>query len=213
MSEHDVTLLLRAAEKGDSEALNTLLPLVYAELRVLATARMRHAPPGQTLQPTALVHEAYLRLVRRGGNEEPTWADRSHFFLCAAQGMRDILVEHARKRGALKAGGAHRRVDLDAIDPGFEVAAHDLIALDEAIAKLEREEPLRYRIVMLRFFAGLSMVETAAALGMPLRTLEREWRYLRARLSKELGGPVGGKRRGAPGGAGDDARDGAVGTP
>ena len=179
----DVTQLLDAATAGDSKAAAQLLPLVYDELRQLAAARMADEAPGQTLQPTALVHEAYIRLV--GCDAASQWNGRGHFFAAAAEAMRRILVDHARRRQAGKRGGELHRVDLDAAAPAAppeESATEDLLALDEALRQFEAEEPLRARLVKLRYFAGLSIPEAAAALGVSVATAKRHWVYARSWL-------------------------------
>jgi RNA polymerase sigma factor (TIGR02999 family) len=167
-----------------------LLPIVYAELRRLAVALSGRLPPGQTLQPTALVHEAYMRLV---GDTDPGWNGRRHFFGAAARAMRDILVEQARRKGALKHGGGARRVALSEGLAVIEPPADDLLAVDEAIQQLQAEKPHLAEIAMLRYFAGLSADETAAVLGISASTLAREWRFARAWLVRRLGlGEVSG---------------------
>jgi RNA polymerase sigma factor (TIGR02999 family) len=182
-----VTRILKAASHGDTQAAADLLPVVYAELRRLARAQMARTPPGNTLQPTALVHEAYLRLV---GREEPSWTSRGHFFGAAAQAMRQILVEQARRKRSRKHGGGRKRVDVDDAEPVFETPAEDLLALDEALVRLEQADPRHGQIVMLRYFAGLSEEETAAALGISVRTVEREWRFIRTFLYSQLSKPL-----------------------
>jgi RNA polymerase sigma factor (TIGR02999 family) len=161
-----------------------LLPAVYAELRRLAVALSGRLPPGQTLQPTALVHEAYLRLV---GEQDPGWQGRRHFFGAAARAMRDILVEQARRKAAHKRGGSARRVELTEDLAIVEPPADDLLAVDEAIQKLRTKKPHLAEFAMLRYFAGLSADETAAVLGMSPSTLAREWRFTRAWLVRQLG--------------------------
>jgi len=178
-----VTEMLRAASAGDSQAAADLLPLVYAELRKLARARMAKTPPGNTLQPTALVHEAYLRLI---GRNDPSWNSRGHFFAAAAQSMRQILVEQARRKASIKHGGGRKRIDVADAEPFVEPPAEDLLALDEALTRLERANPRQGKIVMLRYFAGLTNEETAAALDVSLRTVEREWRFVRSFLFSQL---------------------------
>jgi RNA polymerase sigma factor (TIGR02999 family) len=182
-SNPDLTSLLSAAGSGDAEAGAKLLPLIYDELHKLAAARMRKAPGFDTLQPTALVHEAYVRLVGRG---DPGWNGRGHFFAAAARAMRDILVEQARRKAALKRGGDMRRVDALESTPTFETPREDLLALDDALRALETEDARKGEIVMLRYFAGLSQAETAAALGVSERTIEREWRYIRVWLRRQI---------------------------
>ncbi len=179
-----VTQVLRAASAGDPRAANELLPLVYSELRRLAVARMAKTPPGNTLQPTALVHEAYIRLV--GSEEPPTWNSRGHFFAAAAMAMRQILVEQARRKSSLKRGGEFQKVDIDADELAIEPPSEDILALDEALRRLEEQDPRKARIVMLRYFAGLTMEETAAALGISVPTAERDWRFVKALLHSQL---------------------------
>ena len=161
-----------------------LLPVVYAELRRLAAALAGRLPPGQTLQPTALVHEAYLRLV---GDQDPGWSGRRHFFGAAARAMRDILVEQARRKGAHKHGGGAHRVELTEGLAIIEPPADDVLAVDEAIQQLQADKPHLAEIAMLRYFAGLSAAETAAVLGMSASTLARQWRFARAWLVRRLG--------------------------
>lgn len=175
-----VTQLLEAARAGDPRAATDLLPLVYDELRKLAQARMVKTPPGNTLQPTALVHEAYLRLI---GNESTAWNSRGHFFAAAAQAMRQILVDQARRKSSRKHGGEHTRVELDEIEPAFEAdRLTDVLELDEALNQLQLTDGRKAKIVMLRYFAGLTNEETAAALDVSVSTVEREWRFARALL-------------------------------
>ncbi len=178
-----VTLVLNAAAAGDREAGAKLLPLVYGELRKLARARMASLAPGQTSQPTALVHEAYMRVV---GRADPGWEGRGHFFGAAARAMRDILVEQARRKAALKRGGDRKRFDLEDADLAIEPPRDNVVALDEAIKRLEADDPRKGQIVNLRYFAGLTAQETAAALGVSVGTVEREWRYIRAWLYTQL---------------------------
>ncbi len=168
----------------DMQPAAELLPGVYAELRRLAETLSGRLPPGQTLQPTALVHEAYLRLV---GDEDPGWEGRRHFFGAAARAMRDILVEQARRKATHKHGGGGRRVELSEELAVIEPPADDLLAVDEAIKQLQAEKPHLAEIAMLRFFAGLSVDETAAVLGVSPSTLAREWRFARAWLTRRLG--------------------------
>lgn len=143
--------MLRATGSGDPKAAADLLPLVYSELRKLARARMAKTPPGNTLQPTALVHEAYLRLI---GTDQPSWNSRGHFFGAAAQAMRQILIEQARRKGSKKHGGDRKRVDIADVEPIIESPSEDLLALDEALKQLEQADPRQGKIVMLRYFAG-----------------------------------------------------------
>jgi RNA polymerase sigma factor (TIGR02999 family) len=184
--ETEVTSLLRAAREGDAEAAARLLPQVYAELHKLARARMAHLPAGQTLQPTALVHEAYLRLV---GKDLGSWEGRRHFFFAAARAMRDILVEQARRKAGPRRGGGRQRRELDEAAFAVEPPSPDVLALHEALEELEREDPLKARIVELRYFTGLTMAETARVLGQSERTLHRQWRYIRAWLKSRLAEP------------------------
>jgi RNA polymerase sigma factor (TIGR02999 family) len=161
---NDVTEVLDAIGRGDAGAAGRLLPLVYDELRRLAAQKLDHEKPGQTLQPTALVHEAYLRLV--GGGPGPDWNSRGHFFAAAAEAMRRILIENARRKGRLRHGGGRRRVELEKVDLPAEAAADDLLALDEALQRLAAEEPAAAEVVKLRYFAGLTIEQAAAALGL-----------------------------------------------
>ena len=180
----EVTRVLNAVVDGDHQAAADLLPLVYAQLRGLARAQMTKTPPGNTLQPTALVHEAYLRVV---GKQDPSWSGRGHFFAAAAQAMRQILVEQARRKGRLKHGGGRGRVDLSAVEPVIEPPSDDVIALDEALTQLEQDDPRKARIITLRYFAGLTEDETAAVLGLSAPTIRRECRFARALLAVRLG--------------------------
>lgn len=182
-----ITPLLMAADtqSGSLADSEKLLVLVYGELRKLARALMARTPPGNTLQPTALVHEAYLRLV---GNVESSWNGRGHFFAAAAQAMRQILVDQARRKASLKRGGGRNRIEGRDVEPSIEPPVVDILALDEALDRLKRDDPSKAQIVLLRYFAGLSREETAAALGMSVRTLDREWRYIIARLHREVAG-------------------------
>ena len=180
-----MTLMLQAASRGDEKAAEELLPAVYDELRRLAESWMAREPPGRTLQATALVHEAYLRLL---GGEDPGWESRRHFFFAVSRAMRQILVEQARRKASLKRGGGRRRVAADDRVLAIEEPVEDMLALDDALDRLEREDPSKIQIVHLRFFAGLTAQETARIMGVSLSTVEREWRYIRARLYKELTG-------------------------
>jgi RNA polymerase sigma factor (TIGR02999 family) len=179
----DLTRLLYEAAGGGRRA-DEILPLVYEELRSLARARMAREAPGQTLQATSLVHEAWLRVV---GDGDPGWNGRGHFFGAAALAMRRILVEQARRRARLKRGGERERVELDAAEPAIEPPGEDVLAVEEAVRRLEAQDPRKGRIVNLRYFAGLSNEETAQALGVSVGTIEREWRFIRAWLRTELG--------------------------
>jgi RNA polymerase sigma factor (TIGR02999 family) len=184
---NEVTRILEAMSQGQPGAADRLLPLVYEELRKLAAARLAREKPGQTLQATALVHEAYLRLV--GGDDSKPWNGRGHFFGAAAEAMRRILVENARRKARVRHGGGLRRVDIDA---GCSLAQpppdDDLLALDEALDRLAALDPKRAELVKLRFFAGLTMPEAAAALGISTATAERYWAFARTWLFAELVG-------------------------
>ena len=180
----EVTRVLSAIEQGDPHAAEQLLPLVYDELRHLAAARLAHEQPVQTLQATALVHEAYLRLV--DVDEAQHWDSRGHFFAAAAEAMRRILLNRARDKKRLKRGGGRRRVDLDQIEIALDTSDEDLIALDEALGRLATEDPGAAQLVTLRFFAGLTLKDAAASLGLSLRTAERQWAYARAWLYARL---------------------------
>jgi RNA polymerase sigma factor (TIGR02999 family) len=181
----DVTSLLSAIAKGDPEAAADLLPLVYDELRRLASQWLAQEAPGQTLQPTALVHEAYLRLTGTSG-PEPGWDNRRHFFAAAAEAMRRLLVESARRKKRHKHGGEMRRVPLEAAEPAERAPPVDVLALDEALTRLAGHDPVKAEVVKLRFFAGLSMPEVARSLGVSLATAERHWSYARTWLYAEL---------------------------
>jgi RNA polymerase sigma factor (TIGR02999 family) len=181
---NDVTRILNAIEAGTPQAADELLPLVYNELRKLAAARLVHETPGQTLQATALVHEAFVRLV--GNHAQQAWNSRGHFFAAAAEAMRRILVEQARRKRRLKHGGQFQRVDLDSACAVSQPQSIDLVALDEALTKLAADEPAKVELVKLRYFAGLTMPESAAALGISLATAERYWTFARAWLYSEL---------------------------
>jgi RNA polymerase sigma factor (TIGR02999 family) len=183
----DVTQLLDAAAAGNRQAAADLLPLVYDELRKLAAARLAAENPGQTLQATALVHEAYLRLV--GPADGANWDHRGHFFAAAAEAMRRILVDAARRRARLKRGGGRARVDLEGVAAGADPECDaDLLDLDAALTRLEAVHPEAAAVVKLRHFTGLSAEEAAAALGVSKRTADRDWAFARAWLFKELGG-------------------------
>src|SRR5688572_2965464 len=181
----DVTRILSEIEAGDPAAAEQLLPLVYDELRRLASQKLAHEQAGQTLQATALVHEAYLRMV--GGQQTRDWDNRGHFFAAAAEAMRRILIDRARHKQTGKAGGGRRRVDLDDIEPALEEENSDrLLALDEALRQLEAEDPRKAELVKLRFFAGLTAEQAAAALGVSLSTAEKDWAYARSWLRVEI---------------------------
>jgi RNA polymerase sigma factor (TIGR02999 family) len=180
----DVTRILSAIEQGDPSAAGQLLPLVYDELRLLAAQRLATEQPGQTLQATALVHEAYLRLV--GAEQVQRWDSRRHFFAAVAEAMRRILIDRARDKRRLKRGGSWRRLRLDDIDLSVSEPPDDLPALDEALQKLAREDPLCAELVKLRFFAGLTLEEAAATLDIARRTADRYWAFARSWLYDEL---------------------------
>jgi RNA polymerase sigma factor (TIGR02999 family) len=188
----DVTAILSAIDRGDPHDAAQFLPLVYEELRKLAAQRLAQEKPGQTLQATAPVHEAYLRLM---GEQDPGWHGRRHFFGAAAGAMRNILVEQARRKASHKRGGGARRVELAEGLAAIEPPADDLLAVDEAIRKLQQEKPDLAEIAMLRYFAGLSAEETAVVLGISPSTLARKWRFARAWLLRQLGGLPGGAGR------------------
>jgi RNA polymerase sigma factor (TIGR02999 family) len=176
----DVTQLLNAIEKGDAQAAGQLLPLVYQELRRLAAQKLAREKAGHTLQPTALVHEAYLRLVGKG--DEPRWNSRGHFFAAAAEAMRRILVENARRRQRLKRGGDRKRVDSGLAEATAAGLSDDLLLINEALDRLAEEDVRKAELVKLRFFAGLSVEEAAQCLGISRATADRDWVYARAWL-------------------------------
>ena len=177
----DVTRILTAIEQGDAKAADKLLPLVYEELRRLAAQKMSHEPPGQTLQATALVHEAYIRLV---GSENQDWNSRGHFFAAAAEAMRRILIDRARRKKSLKRGGCRRRVEFDAaiLLDGKVNSIDDLVALDEALQELAQKDRLKADLVKLRYFAGLTSEQAAGILSISPATAERYWDYARSWL-------------------------------
>ena len=179
----DVTRILSAIEQGDAKAADELLPLVYEELRRLAAQKMSQEPPGQTLQATALVHEAYIRLV---GAEARNWGSRGHFFAAAADAMRRILIDNARRKQRLRHGGDRQRIALDDVDLAIEEPATDIIALDEALAKLAEEDPVKADLVKLRYFAGLTIEQAAKILRISRATADRYWSYARAWLFHEI---------------------------
>jgi RNA polymerase sigma factor (TIGR02999 family) len=181
----EVTRILSAIEQGDPHAAEQLLPLVYDELRKLAAQKLALEKPGQTLQTTALVHEAYLRLVH--GEAGQHWNSRGHFFAAAAEAMRRILIDQARHKASERAGGKRQRVDLAAIEPAVPGPQFDLLALDEALAQLEQSDPRAATVVKLRFFAGLTMPQAAQALGISLATAENDWAYAKCCLRLQLG--------------------------
>jgi RNA polymerase sigma factor (TIGR02999 family) len=182
-NRQDVTLLMKQASGGESQAAEKLLPLVYDQLKRLARQRMANERADHTLQPTALVHEAYMRLV---GSTEVPWDSRAQFFFAAAQAMRRILIDHARAHGNLKRGGNRKRLPANVLDLAVPEQSWQILALDEALTRLETDSPGVGEVVRLRFFAGLSIEETAVALGVSPRTIKRDWTYARAWLSREL---------------------------
>jgi RNA polymerase sigma factor (TIGR02999 family) len=181
----EVTRILSQIEQGNSSAAEQLLPLVYDELRKLAAVKLAQERPGQTLQATALVHEAYLRLV--GGNGSADWNGRGHFFAAAAEAMRRILIERARRKDL----GERQWLPLDDVELVIPAAAAGLVALDDALTKLEKKDPPAAQLVKLRFFAGLTMVQVADVLQIPLRSAERNWTYARTWLQRELSKDAG----------------------
>jgi len=184
-SDADITQLLMDAHRGDHRAADELLPLVYDRLRSLAQELMKQERPGHTLQATALVHEAYLKLVDQ---QRVQWQDRAHFFAVAAQAIRRILVDHARGHGRVKRGGGRAKVALEEALAGSYDNVIDVVALDEAMSQLAQTHPQHARITEMRFFAGLTIEECAAVLGMSTRTVDRHWRYARAWLYRALSG-------------------------
>ena len=182
---NDVTRLLRAASHGDSDAARKLMPLIYEELRKLAAHRMSRQPAGHTLQATALVHDAYLRLL---GNGEQSWNDRRHFFAAAAEAMRHILIDHARRKGAMRRGGGVEKVQFDDAVLATQTTDENLLVIDEALEKLAMQDAATVELVKLRFFAGFTFAEAAGIIGVSERTAKRMWAYARAWLFEELGG-------------------------
>ncbi len=186
-----ITRILTAIDQGDSHAAEKLLPLVYDELRRLAAQKLSQEKPGQTLQATALVHEAYLRLV---GSQDQHWDSRGHFFAAAAEAMRRILVEQARRKQTRKHGGGRTRIDLEDVELTVEAASDDLIALDEALTKLAEADPVKAEVVKLRYFAGLTLREVAQALSISPSTADNYWAYARCWLRLQMTGqPESGK--------------------
>ena len=179
----DVTRILNAIEAGDGRAVDELILAVYQELRHLAAKKLQGEAPGQTLQPTALVHEAYLRLLR---DQDQTWKSRTHFFSAAAEAMRRILVDKARRKKSLKRGEKHQRVNLQDADLAIEEPSEDIVALDEALSKLAASDKMKADLIKLRYFAGLTIEQTAEALDLSLSTAKRHWRYARAWLYNQI---------------------------
>jgi len=179
----DVTRILAAIEQGDVRAADELLPLVYQELRHLAARKMSNEPPGQTLQATALVHEAYIRLV---GSQAQNFSGRTHFFAAAAEAMRRILIDNARRKQRIKRGGGRQKIDLNDIEPAVESPSDDLIALDEALTRLAKMDKVKADLVKLRYFAGLTLEQAAGLLNLPERTAKRYWAHARAWLYRQV---------------------------
>jgi RNA polymerase sigma factor (TIGR02999 family) len=179
---NEVTRILTAAQQGDSDAAEQLLPLVYDELRKLAAHKLAQERPGQTLQATALVHEAYVRLADNASH----WNSRGHFFAAAAEAMRRILIEQARHKASAKAGGDFRRVELSDVEHAIQGPQLDLLALNEALEQLEKQDSRAAAVVKLRFFAGLTMPQAAEALGISLATAENDWAYAKSYLRLQL---------------------------
>ena len=183
----DLTQLLKSAESGDQRAAEELLPLVYSELRCLAKARLSHEQPGQTLQATDLVHEAYRRLVDGGENADAKWNSTGHFFGAAAEAMRRILIDRARAKAAQKRGGELQRVEFEELEHPAAKRPERFLLLDEALTKLESQDPQKAQLVKLRFFAGLTNKQAATALGISTATADRAWAFARAWLKTEMG--------------------------
>jgi len=179
----DVTLILNAIEQGDEKAADRLLPLVYGELRRLAAQKLSHESPGQTLQATALVHEAYVRLV---GSEDREWKSRRHFFAAAAESMRRILIENARRKQSLKYGGGHKRIDLDGMEVVADGPSKELLALNEALDRLAEKDQVKADLVKLRYFAGLTCKQAAQLLEISHSTADEYWAYAKAWLKAEI---------------------------
>jgi RNA polymerase sigma factor (TIGR02999 family) len=179
----DVTRILTAIEQGDARAADQLLPLVYQELRRLAAQKISREPPGQTLQATALVHEAYIKLV---GAEAQNFSGRTHFFAAAAEAMRRILIDNARRKQRLKHGGGRQKVDLNDAEIAVEAPSEDLIALDDALEKLAQKDKVKADLVKLRYFAGLTLEQAAGLLNLPERTAKRSWAHARAWLYRQV---------------------------
>jgi len=179
----DVTRILESIEQGDPKAADELLPLVYGELRKLAASKMANEAPNQTLQPTALVHEAWLRLV---GNENPQFANRAHFFSAAAEAMRRILIDKARRKHAQRHGGGQQRVEMEGLDFAAPIDDEQLLAVSDALDKLAATHALEAEVVKLRYFVGMTNVEAAQALGLSERTVKNYWAHARAWLFREM---------------------------
>ncbi len=180
---NNVTRILTAIEGGNARVADELLPLVYEQLRRIARQHMAQERADHTLQATALIHEVYLKLV---GNQEIRWANRAHFYAAAAEAMRRILVDHARKRGRLKRGGDRQRLPLKNVDLAVQQNSSEILALDQALERLQKEDERMHKVVMLRFFAGLGIEDTASAMDVSSRTVKREWTFARAWLYRVL---------------------------
>lgn len=191
----EVTRVIGAIDDGDPRAASQLLPVLYDELRKLARARLAQERNAQTLQPTALVHEAYLRVVGSRDGAQLSFDGRGHFFAAAAEAMRRILIENARRKASVKHGGEARRVDAEVVEPEFAGPTDDVLALDEALQRLAAEDPPKAELVKLRYFAGLTLEEAAAILKVSPATADRYWAYAKAWLFRELGGAEGGGRK------------------
>ena len=188
---NDITQILNQIENGDLSASEQLLPLVYDELRRLAACRLAQEKPGQTLQATALVHEAYLRLIGNAESDPQQWNGGRHFFGAAAQAMQRILVENARRKKRIKHGGERNREDLLEVPFRTEIPIDDMLTLDQALSKLQQQEPEKAEIVRLRFFVGLNHEQVGQILGVSTSTVRRHWRYARAWLRREMGAESG----------------------
>ena len=186
----DLTQILNRVEAGDSAAAATLIPLVYEELRQVAVNRMANEPADHTLQPTALVHEAWLRL---GGDAQPQWRNRKHFFAAAAEAMRRILIDRARKKRSMRRGGEWERLDLDGVDIHAPAEEDEMLDLNEALERFQKQHPRKAELVKLRYFVGLSFEETATALGIAVPTAKQWWTYSRAWLLSEMEKPPSGR--------------------
>ncbi len=177
--------ILESVAQGDKQAATELMPVLYKELRRLAISRMAKLPPGNTLQPTALVHDAYVRLV---GQQDPGWDGRSHFFAAAAEAMRQLLVDQARRKSAIKYGGGQKRMDINEMEIPVDLKFDEILAIDQALDRLRIHDPRKADIVLQRYFVGLTREETATVMGLSVRTVDREWRSIVARLHRELHG-------------------------
>ncbi len=188
--DEQISKLLRTIETGDSIAAEDLLPLVYDRLKALAAARLRRIPPGQTLQPTALVHEAYMRVL---GRDDPGWNSHHHFFAAVSRAMRNILVDQARKKASVKHGGSLQRLHISpgTLADAIQAPAEDMLALSEVLIELEKASPRQHQLVMLRFFGGLGILEAAEVVGVNERTARRDWVAARLFLARRLGAEPG----------------------